>query len=76
MSCDYCWPGNCVGGPNCQRPPMTGDIGAELRTLAEQIKQLCLKSPCLSAALSPVQNCVDHLTALASLYDKTLGGEK
>jgi len=18
MSCDYCWPGNCVGGPNCQ----------------------------------------------------------
>lgn len=18
MSCDYCWPGNCCGGPNCR----------------------------------------------------------
>ena len=18
MSCDYCWPGNCCGGPNCK----------------------------------------------------------
>ncbi len=72
MSCDYCWPGNCVGGPNCRRPSVTASIATELRTLAEQIRQLCLKSPCISAALPVVQNCVDHLTALAAVHETTL----
>src|SRR5262252_2535682 len=22
MSCNYCWPGNCCGGPNCERESM------------------------------------------------------
>ncbi len=71
MRCDYCWPADCVGGPNCQRPPVTASISAELRDLAEKIRQLCLKSPCISAALPVVQNCVDHLTALAAIHEKT-----
>lgn len=29
MSCDYCWPGNCCGGENCQErphPPPRADV--------------------------------------------------
>jgi hypothetical protein len=72
MSCDYCWPGNCVGGPNCRRPPLTASISAELRALASRIEQMCMNAPCVNAALPVVQNCVDHLEALAAVQEKTL----
>ena len=32
MSCDYCWPGNCCGGPNClnKREPLVKKTDEEL----------------------------------------------
>ena len=49
MSCDYCWPGNCCGGPNCKdatppatspaRPPERYDAdAAELIGIVKQLQ--------------------------------------
>jgi hypothetical protein len=67
MSCDYCWPGNCVGGPNCQAdainnlmtfmPPGEGAAfanGAASRDL--EIKQLRFEVVRLRAEVARLKN--------------------
>ena len=46
MSCDYCWPGNCCGGPNCKdaygggRRMRVADANEEIIRLANEGKRV------------------------------------
>ena len=41
MSCDYCWPGNCVGGPNCgSKTDITTRADAWAAALAETARHI------------------------------------
>lgn len=41
----------------------------ELRALAKAIEDECSTSPAMSIALPVVQNCVDHLSAIARVHE-------
>jgi hypothetical protein len=49
MSCNYCWPGNCCGGPNCQsKPPLPprADVIRALGRMAASTRELGHYSAC------------------------------
>jgi hypothetical protein len=55
-----------------QRRCVESSVAKELRTLASEIEKICKEAPCVSVAFPVVRNCVDHLTALAAVYEKTM----
>jgi hypothetical protein len=48
MSCNYCWPGNCCGGPGCARRRVdSGDprMRLTLKDMAQHMPPVRLENP-------------------------------
>jgi len=63
-------------GEALARKEISGSISAELRELAAALERACVASPCVVAAMPIVRNCIDHLTAVAAVHEKTLELER
>jgi len=50
----------------------TSSVATELRELSDTIRAACAGSPCLSVAWPVVQNCIDHLRALAAIHEMSV----
>jgi len=44
-------------------------IAAELRALAQKLQQDCMDSPACTVAIAVVNNCCDHLQAIARVHE-------